>query len=55
VAQKEKDLLMSVAVKVPKRTYDKIERFRQQMAKRFPGSKPSLSDAVRAIFEKALP
>jgi hypothetical protein len=43
-----------VGARVSKELEARIEKFRQQMAKRTPGLRPSLSDAVRTLIEAGL-
>jgi hypothetical protein len=48
----EKDVPLSV--KIPKPMRMKVDKFRESMAKEWPGSAPSLSDAVRVLIERGL-
>lgn len=42
------------AAAIPVKLYERIEAYRARMAKTFPGSKPTMSDAMRALLEKGL-
>jgi hypothetical protein len=48
------DDLRTIAFRVTPDIYGRVEQYREKMAAKFPGSKPSLSDAIRALLERAL-
>jgi hypothetical protein len=43
-----------VTIRISPDIYERIGKFREKMRDRFPGSKPSTSDAVRALLERGL-
>ena len=43
-----------LSIRVPDSVHQKIDRFREKLERELPGSKPSLSDAVRVLVERGL-
>lgn len=48
----EKDV--AISARVSPELAERVERFRERLAKKNPGMKVSTSDAVRALIEKSL-
>jgi hypothetical protein len=43
-----------IGAEVPAELVDRVEKYREIMAKTFPGSRPTTSDAVRSLIERGL-